>query len=71
MIVHKLVLAARVTSLPAELQDAVRLICMNRCSEATRKGRETYGPSWGRDIAPCVNAGEVCQGCIDLAGVAR
>ena len=39
-------------------------ICHSRCAEANRMGRASHGPSWGRDIDPCVNDGEVCQGCI-------
>lgn len=64
MIVSRPYLASSVKSLPAAMQDAVRVICHSRCAEANRMGRAAHGPSWGRDIDPCVNDGEVCQGCI-------
>ena len=67
MVQTKSILAARVTSLPAPMQDAVRLICHSRCKEANTKGRATHGPLWSPDIDPCVNSGECCQGCIDRA----
>lgn len=70
MIRIKPLLAARVNTLPSPMQDAVRLICHSRCLEANTKGRATHGALWSPDIDPCVNSGEVCQGCIDIANEA-
>jgi hypothetical protein len=66
MIKTKPILAPRVDSLPVPMQDAVRLICHSRCHEANTTGKAAYGELWG-DLEPCVNSGEVCQGCIDRA----
>lgn len=67
MIQTRSFLAARVSSLPVALQDAVKLICHSRCKEANDRGRAAQGALWSPDIDPCVNSGECCQGCIDRA----
>jgi hypothetical protein len=66
MIRLKPTLAPRVDTLPGPMQDAVRLICHSRTHEANTTGKAAHGALWA-DIDPCVNSGEVCQGCIDRA----
>jgi len=67
MITTRTYLAAAVGSLSADMQDAVKLICYLRCKEANDAGKAAHGAAWAPDIDPCVNSGECCQGCIDIA----
>ncbi len=54
-----------VSWLQPDMQSAVRLVCMNRCASMNRTGRRSQ-EDW-RDIQPCVNEGQACQGCIEQA----